>query len=173
MAWHWKSPNDVFPVSIYYSLCLIWLFVDMDADQWHLTPAGWYFHIVLAWAWLKEHLGEGYFFPPSVWDSNANPSLITWSEGPKIHVSHCNMPQGYSAWQIESVSPTPAGLMDASLIFLPMPMSKEQDWWEGSCLTSCAHFLSARLSDMYPRDNTLKQTDETDWEVVNLLKFEF
>lgn len=66
--------------------------------------------------------------PPLACEARANPSLIAWSERPKLYVSHCSVPQGYDAWQIESVSPTPAGLMDASLIVLPIPMSMNQDW---------------------------------------------
>lgn len=119
----------------------------------------------MAWATLKAHLSEWCF--ACVLYSYANPSLIASCERPKIHVSHCNMPQGYTAWQIKSVSLTLAAWRMCLSSFWLYPV--EGMGLMGSCLMSCAHFLSVclllELLGIYLRDNRLKQTDLTDWKL--------
>lgn len=116
--------------------------------------------IISQWVGLSRAEGTLEWMMRRVLYSYANPSLIASCERPKIHVSHCNVPQGHTVWQIKSGSLTLAGLTDVSLIFFADAQSKEWDWW-GSCAMSCAHSISAcllwELLGVCLRDKRLQQ----------------
>lgn len=157
MAWN-SSPSYVFLFLFIIFLCLDKKISFVDTKNNHSQDASVFGHgckslthsttrpqvITSQWVGLSYTDGTLEWMMLRVLHSYANPSLIASCERPKIHVSHCNMPQGYSAWQIKSGSLTLAGLTDVALIFFGDAQSKEWDWW-GSCLMSCARSLSACL----------------------------